>query len=44
MHATAGADRVVGTTDGTNAPLAAAFQRGGYRTTDVRLVSSAPAG
>ncbi|MDJ0334092.1 hypothetical protein QMG83_02525 [Salinibacterium sp. G-O1] len=42
MHADAGARRITGTTDTTNAPMAAAFLRGGYQVTKARVVVSAP--
>lgn len=42
FHATTGAPRVTGTTDTTNLPMAAAFERAGYRNTDIRMVLSAP--
>ena len=42
MHAQAGAPMITGTTDTTNAPMAAAFLRGGYRITQARVVISAP--
>lgn len=42
QHAGRGAPRITGTTDTTNAPMAAAFARGGYALTGVRLVLSAP--
>lgn len=41
FHAAAGADRVTATTDLANAPMAAAFDRAGYRTTETRLVLEA---
>lgn len=37
FHADQGAPRVTATTDATNAPMAAAFRRAGYRCTEVRL-------
>lgn len=37
-HLEAGADLITATTDTTNAPMAAAFDRAGYRITEVRLV------
>lgn len=43
VHAAAGAERITATTDVTNAPMAAAFDRAGYRVTEVRLVLEAPA-
>lgn len=42
FHAARGARRVSATTDVVNVPMAAAFERGGYRTTVVRLILSAP--
>ncbi|WP_460868502.1 GNAT family N-acetyltransferase [Rhodococcus aerolatus] len=42
QHASQGAERITGTTDTTNAPMAAAFDRGGYALTGVRVVLSAP--
>jgi ribosomal protein S18 acetylase RimI-like enzyme len=38
VHAEAGAERITGTTDSTNAPMAAAFLRGGYAVTAARVV------
>jgi RimJ/RimL family protein N-acetyltransferase len=40
-HAADGADRITATTDLANAPMAAAFDRAGYRLTEVRLVFEA---
>jgi RimJ/RimL family protein N-acetyltransferase len=40
-HAADGADRITATTDLANAPMAAAFDRAGYRVTEVRLVFQA---
>jgi len=40
QHAGRGAQRITGTTDTTNAPMAAAFLRGGYECTGVRMVLS----
>ncbi|MGY1440116.1 GNAT family N-acetyltransferase [Streptomyces reniochalinae] len=37
-----GADRITATTDLGNRPMAAAFTRAGYRTTEVRLIFSEP--
>ncbi|GGF96170.1 N-acetyltransferase [Rhodococcoides trifolii] len=37
----AGAERITATTDVTNEPMAAAFERAGYRVTEVRLVLTA---
>lgn len=42
IHAGAGAERITATTDATNAPMAAAFERAGYRRTATRLVLEAP--
>ncbi|WP_299539186.1 GNAT family N-acetyltransferase [uncultured Streptomyces sp.] len=42
FHAEAGAERITATTDTGNAPMAAAFARAGYRTTEIRLIWSAP--
>ncbi|MGW1989319.1 GNAT family N-acetyltransferase [Embleya sp. NPDC001921] len=42
LHAARGAELITATTDTTNAPMAAAFRRAGYRTTEVRMVFSAP--
>lgn len=42
FHADRGATRVTGTTDVTNAPMAAAFARAAYRNTEVRLEFSSP--
>ncbi|MEO9223145.1 MAG: GNAT family N-acetyltransferase [Mycobacteriaceae bacterium] len=42
QHAHRGASTITGTTDAANAPMAAAFDRGGYERTGVRLVLSAP--
>ncbi len=42
IHAASGAETVTATTDTTNAPMAAAFERAGYQVTEVRLVLSAP--
>ena len=44
VHAGSGAATITATTDTTNAPMAAAFTRAGYQTTEVRLVWSAPDG
>ena len=43
FHAERGAHRITDATDTTNLPMAAAFERAGYRNYDVRLVLSAPA-
>jgi ribosomal protein S18 acetylase RimI-like enzyme len=42
IHVEAGAEQITGTTDTTNAPMAAAFGRAGYRNTACRIVLSAP--
>lgn len=42
VHAGSGAVTITATTDTTNAPMAAAFDRAGYQITEVRLVWSAP--
>ena len=42
VHAASGAQTITATTDTTNAPMAAAFDRAGYQITEVRLVLSAP--
>jgi GNAT superfamily N-acetyltransferase len=42
FHAAAGAHRIVATTDITNVPMAAAFERAGYRNYGIQLVLSAP--
>ncbi|MFE3454744.1 GNAT family N-acetyltransferase [Nonomuraea sp. NPDC059194] len=42
IHATNGAELITATTDTTNAPMAAAFARAGYRNTEIRLVFSPP--
>jgi GNAT superfamily N-acetyltransferase len=42
FHAAAGAQRIVAVTDMTNGPMAAAFERAGYRSYGIRLVLSAP--
>jgi GNAT superfamily N-acetyltransferase len=44
VHAATGAERITGTTDTTNAPMAAAFERGGYELTQIRIVMSQPPG
>jgi len=41
IHAAAGAERITATTDTTNAPMAAAFDRADYRVTGARLVLEA---
>ncbi|MFE6968187.1 GNAT family N-acetyltransferase [Isoptericola sp. NPDC057653] len=42
FHAADGAERVTATTDLGNHPMAAAFARAGYTSTEVRLIFSAP--
>jgi hypothetical protein len=42
LHAENGAQAMTGTTDTTNAPMAAAFASAGYRNTEIRLQLSAP--
>jgi RimJ/RimL family protein N-acetyltransferase len=42
IHADAGAERVTATTDMTNVPMAAAFDRSGYAVTEIRLMLGAP--
>lgn len=42
VHAHAGAERITATTDLTNLPMAAAFDRASYQVTEVRLVLEAP--
>ncbi|MBO1335555.1 GNAT family N-acetyltransferase [Streptomyces sp. VRA16 Mangrove soil] len=42
FQAAEGAERVTATTDLGNRPMAAAFTRAGYRTTETRLIFSAP--
>jgi len=42
LHAEDGAQVITGTTDTTNAPMAAAFASAGYRNTEMRLQLSAP--
>ncbi|MGY0488967.1 GNAT family N-acetyltransferase [Streptomyces sp. WG-D5] len=42
FQAVDGADRITATTDLGNRPMADAFTRAGYRTTEVRLIFSAP--
>lgn len=37
FHARAGASRITGTTDAVNEPMAAAFERGGYRCVETRI-------
>ncbi|MBD3923785.1 GNAT family N-acetyltransferase [Nocardioides cavernae] len=41
IHAEAGAERITATTDMTNLPMAAAFDRASYQVTEVRLVLEA---
>ncbi|MGX1673351.1 GNAT family N-acetyltransferase [Streptomyces sp. NPDC055400] len=43
-HAERGAELITATTDTGNAPMAAAFERAGYRNTQIRMLFSAPAG
>lgn len=42
FHAAAGAERITATTDLANVPMAAAFERAGYRNTEARMLLSAP--
>lgn len=42
FHAEQGAPRITATTDATNAPMAAAFRRAGYRCTETRIDLEAP--
>jgi GNAT superfamily N-acetyltransferase len=42
FHAAAGADRITATTDINNWPMAAAFDRAGYRVAEIRLVLEEP--
>lgn len=42
FHATEGAERITATTDTTNVPMAAAFDRAGYEVTEIRMVLEAP--
>lgn len=44
FHASRGEPRIAVTTDTTNWPMAAAFERAGYRAGGIRYVLSAPAG
>lgn len=44
VHAADGADCITATTDVTNTPMAAAFDRAKYQVTEVRMVFAAPAG
>jgi RimJ/RimL family protein N-acetyltransferase len=43
FHASRGEPRISATTDTTNRPMAAAFERAGYRVYGIRMVLSAPA-
>ncbi|MET7496289.1 GNAT family N-acetyltransferase [Streptomyces sp900116325] len=43
IHADTGAKLITATTDTGNAPMAAAFDRAGYRITEIRMIYSAPA-
>ncbi|MFE3640681.1 GNAT family N-acetyltransferase [Streptomyces sp. NPDC059169] len=43
FHAGRGAARITATTDTANAPMAAAFRRGGYRVSETRVILAAPA-
>lgn len=42
FHAAEGAERITATTDTTNAPMAAAFERAGYEVAEIRMVLEAP--
>ncbi|MDJ0380730.1 GNAT family protein [Streptomyces sp. G-G2] len=42
FHAGEGANRITATTDTVNSPMAAAFDRAGYRVTEIRLVLEEP--
>jgi len=42
IHADSGAERITATTDMTNLPMAAAFDRASYQVTETRLVLEAP--
>ena len=44
FHAAQGADRITATTDVSNGPMAAAFDRANYQVTELRMVFTAPAG
>jgi RimJ/RimL family protein N-acetyltransferase len=44
FHAGRGEPRIAATTDTTNRPMAAAFERAGYRARGIKYVLSAPAG
>jgi hypothetical protein len=44
VHALDGADRITATTDVSNTPMVAAFDRANYRVTEVRIVFTAPTG
>ena len=43
FHAADGADCITATTDVTNAPMAAAFNRANYQVTEISMVFKAPA-
>lgn len=42
FHAAEGAERITATTDTTNIPMAAAFDRAGYEVSEIRMVLEAP--
>ncbi len=42
IHAESGAELITATTDTGNAPMAAAFARAGFRTSEIRMLYSAP--
>jgi RimJ/RimL family protein N-acetyltransferase len=42
FHAAVGAERITASTDLTNLPMTAAFDRAGYQVTEIRLVLDAP--
>ena len=42
IHAASGAERITATTDLTNLPMAAAFERADYAVTEIRLILEAP--
>ena len=44
FHAAGGADSITATTDVSNAPMAAAFERANYPVTEVVMVFQAPSG
>ncbi|MET9319888.1 GNAT family N-acetyltransferase [Streptomyces sp. NPDC003038] len=44
FHAAEGAERITATTDTVNTPMAAAFDRAGYRVSEIRLVLEEPSG